>query len=125
MPSLHKALLDKCISLFIQMSTYTLKPGGAIGRSQTWTSLVEAAECPQGVEMRYAQNEIVVLGILPVPTASGSFRRRTRDQPAADVSFDMLQNFTAPLKCGSFTRRKPNNSRRSMHLNECCIDCLE
>ncbi|GMF27560.1 unnamed protein product [Phytophthora lilii] len=80
-----------------------------VGRSQTWASLVEAAEwwcnysgiqyilllkiSPQGVQMRYALYDIAVHGILP---ASGTFRRRTRDQPAVDVSFDMRRILSIP-----------------------------
>ncbi|CEG50324.1 uncharacterized protein PHALS_08043 [Plasmopara halstedii] len=83
-----------------------------VGRSQTWTSLLEAAEwwcnssgiqyilllkiSPQGVRMRYALYDIAVLGILPAPTASGTVYRRTRDQPAVDVFFDMRQILSIP-----------------------------
>jgi hypothetical protein len=51
---------------------------------------------PQGVQMRYALYEIAVLGILPAPAGSGTFRRRTRDQPAVDVSFDMRRILSIP-----------------------------
>ncbi|DBA03210.1 TPA: hypothetical protein N0F65_003930 [Lagenidium giganteum] len=83
-----------------------------VGRSQTWASLVEAAEwwcnysgiqyilllkiSPQGVQMQYALYEIAVLGIQPAPTASGTFRRRTRDQPAENVTFDMRRILSIP-----------------------------
>ncbi|POM74870.1 Hypothetical protein PHPALM_8099 [Phytophthora palmivora] len=83
-----------------------------VGRSQTWASLVEAAEwwcnysgiqcilllkiSPQGVQMRYALYDIAVLGILPAPTASGTVYRRTRDQPAVNVTFDMHRILSIP-----------------------------
>ncbi|KAL8023516.1 hypothetical protein Plhal710r2_c006g0028101 [Plasmopara halstedii] len=62
-----------------------------VGRSQTWASLVEAAEwwcnysgiqyvlllkiSSQGVQMRYALYDIAILGMLPAPTASGTLSR--------------------------------------------------
>ncbi|KAL8001147.1 hypothetical protein Plhal703r1_c19g0085301 [Plasmopara halstedii] len=83
-----------------------------VGRSQTWASLVEAAEwwcnysgiqyvlllkiSSQGVQMRYALYDIAVLGMLPAPTASGTFYRRTRDQPAENISFNMRRILSIP-----------------------------
>ncbi|KUF95313.1 hypothetical protein AM588_10005487 [Phytophthora nicotianae] len=83
-----------------------------VGRSQTWASLEEAAEwwcnyggiqyilllkiSPQGVQMRYALYDIAVLGILPAPTASGTVYRRTRDQPAVNVTFNMRRILSIP-----------------------------
>ncbi|KAL7994647.1 hypothetical protein Plhal703r1_c51g0155421 [Plasmopara halstedii] len=67
-----------------------------VGRSQTWASLVEAAECSQGVQMRYALYDIAVLGMLPAPTASGAVYRRTRDQPAEKISFNMRRILSIP-----------------------------
>ncbi|KAL8023521.1 hypothetical protein Plhal710r2_c006g0028151 [Plasmopara halstedii] len=78
----------------------------------TWASLVEAAEwwcnysgiqyvlllkiSSQGVQMRYALYDIAVLGMLPAPTASGTFYRRTRDQPAENISFNMRRILSIP-----------------------------
>ncbi|EEY55362.1 uncharacterized protein PITG_09302 [Phytophthora infestans T30-4] len=83
-----------------------------VGRSQTWTSLEAAAQwwCDysgiqyilllkvsrQGIQMRYALYDIAVLGTLPAPTASGTFRRRTTAQPAVNVSFDMRRILSIP-----------------------------
>ncbi|ETO77040.1 hypothetical protein F444_07715 [Phytophthora nicotianae P1976] len=83
-----------------------------VGRSQTWASLEEAAEwwcnyagmqyilllkiSSQGVQMRYALYDIAVLGILPAPTASGTVYRRTRDQPAVNVTFNMRRILSIP-----------------------------
>ncbi|KAF4140522.1 hypothetical protein GN958_ATG10241 [Phytophthora infestans] len=83
-----------------------------VGRSQTWASLEAAAQwwcdysgiqyilllkiSPQGVQMRYALYDIAVLGTLPAPTASGTFRRRTRSHPAVNVSFDMRRILSIP-----------------------------
>ncbi|KAL8016283.1 hypothetical protein Plhal710r2_c026g0102311 [Plasmopara halstedii] len=83
-----------------------------VGRSQTWASLVEAAEwwcnysgiqyvlllkiSSQGVQMRYALYDIAVLGMLPAPTASGAVYRRTRDQPAEKISFNMRRILSIP-----------------------------
>ncbi|KAL8001177.1 hypothetical protein Plhal703r1_c19g0085601 [Plasmopara halstedii] len=71
-----------------------------VGRSQTWASLVEAAECSHGVQMRYALYDIAVLGMLPAPTASGTVSRRTRDQPA-EIS---------PSTCAEFYRSREPSS---------------
>ncbi|KAL8001174.1 hypothetical protein Plhal703r1_c19g0085571 [Plasmopara halstedii] len=83
-----------------------------VGRSQTWASLVEAAEwwcnysgiqyvlllkiSSHGVQMRYALYDIAVLGMLPAPTASGTVSRRTRDQPAENISFNMRRILSIP-----------------------------
>ncbi|ETN16092.1 hypothetical protein PPTG_06317 [Phytophthora nicotianae INRA-310] len=83
-----------------------------VGRSQTWASLEEAAQwwcnysgiqyvlllkiSPQGIQMRYALYDLAVLGILPAPTASGTVYRRTRDQPAVNVTFNMRRILSIP-----------------------------
>ncbi|GMF49253.1 unnamed protein product [Phytophthora fragariaefolia] len=83
-----------------------------VGRSQTWASLVEAAQwwcnysgiqyilllkiSPKGIQMRYALYDIAVLGTLPAPTASGEFRQRTTAQPAVNVTFDMHRILSIP-----------------------------
>jgi hypothetical protein len=83
-----------------------------VGRSQTWESLEDAAQwwcnysgiqyilllkvSRPGTQIRYALYDIAVLGTLPAPTASGTFRRRTTAQPAVNVSFDMHRILSIP-----------------------------
>ncbi|OWY99123.1 hypothetical protein PHMEG_00029934 [Phytophthora megakarya] len=45
--------------------------------------------------MRYALYSIVALGILPAPTTTGSFRRKTNGRPV-DISFDMHRILSIP-----------------------------
>ncbi|ETP11497.1 hypothetical protein F441_12988, partial [Phytophthora nicotianae CJ01A1] len=82
-----------------------------VGRSQTWASLEAAAQwwcnysgiqyilllkiSPQGIQTRYALYDIAVLGTLPAPTASGTFRHNAA-AAAANVSFDMRRILSIP-----------------------------
>ncbi|KUF77430.1 hypothetical protein AM587_10002007 [Phytophthora nicotianae] len=82
-----------------------------VGRSQTWASLEEAAQwwcnysgiqyvlllkiSPQGIQMRYALYDLAVLGILPAPTASGTFRHNAAGA-AVNVSFDIHRILSIP-----------------------------
>jgi hypothetical protein len=83
-----------------------------VGRSQTWASLVEAAEwwcrysgiqyilllkiSRPGTQIRYALYDIAIPGTLPAPTASATFRRRNTSQPAVNVTFDMRRILSIP-----------------------------
>ncbi|KAF4145743.1 hypothetical protein GN958_ATG05060 [Phytophthora infestans] len=98
-----------------------------VGRSQTWTSLEAAAQwwCDysgiqyilllkvsrQGIQMRYALYDIAVLGTLPAPTASGTFRRRTTAQPAVNVSFDMRRILSIPSNAALPPDRSSSSTR--------------
>ncbi|ETI31413.1 hypothetical protein F443_21604 [Phytophthora nicotianae P1569] len=82
-----------------------------VGRSQTWASLEEAAQwwcnysgiqyvlllkiSPQGIQMRYALYDLAELGILPAPTASGTFRHNAAGA-AVNVTFDMHRILSIP-----------------------------
>ncbi|OWY97723.1 hypothetical protein PHMEG_00031681 [Phytophthora megakarya] len=81
-----------------------------VGRSQSWRSLVETAEwwcdysgvqyilllkiSPTGIQMQYALYDIAVLGPLPAPTTTGTFRRNTAEP--VNVSFDMHRILSIP-----------------------------
>jgi hypothetical protein len=83
-----------------------------VGRSPPWASLEEAARwwcnysgiqyilllkiSRTGIQMRYALYDIATLGVLPAPTASGTFRRRNAAQPPVNVSFDMHRVLSIP-----------------------------
>ncbi|RHY21687.1 hypothetical protein DYB32_009732 [Aphanomyces invadans] len=83
-----------------------------VGRSQSWAALTRAVNwwcqyagiqyilvmkvSASGRQMRYALYDIAILGNLPMPTASGTFRRRANNPPAVEVQFDMHRILSIP-----------------------------